>query len=218
MACHYPSRRHRENNGLAPRVYSERPTLEAAGKNFLQEILAQTPRLPFPRPQITSTPRMDSQKDADRRRELMQRDWAAEVTRLMTRVVELQAEVWDLGAQNEQLREERARQRDEIEAIRAQLGQSEAQPERPAEETAPRKGPVQRRERFFAFPEGQRIIAQDRTMMQDDTVTVVEIPDSVTKIDKNAFRNWRALERVSMSSGSSLEFIGIGAFQDSGIR
>ena len=55
-------------------------------------------------------------------------------------------------------------------------------------------------------------------MMQDDTVTVVEIPDSVTKIDKNAFRNWRALERVSMSSGSSLEFIGIGAFQDSGIR
>ena len=54
--------------------------------------------------------------------------------------------------------------------------------------------------------------------MQDDTVTVVEIPDSVTRIDKNAFRNWRALERVSMSSGSSLEFIGIGAFQDSGIR
>ena len=134
----------------------------------------------------------------------MQRDWAAEVTRLMTRVVELQAEARDLWAQNEQLR--------------AQLGQSEAQPDRPAEETAPRKGPVQRRERLFAFPEGQMIIAQDRTMMRDDTVTVVEIPDSVTRIDKNAFRNWRALERVSMSSGSSLEFIGIGAFQDSSLR
>ena len=161
---------------------------------------------------------MDSQSDAGRMRELVQSGWAAEVARLMARVVELQAEVGNLKGQNEQLRAECASQQEEIDALRAQLGQSEAQSERPAEETAPRKGPVQRRERLFAFPEGQMIIAQDRTMMQDDTVTVVEIPDSVTKIDKNAFRNWRALERVSLSSDSSLEFVGIGAFQDSGIR
>ena len=79
---------------------------------------------------------MDSQSDADRRRGLMQRDWAAEVTRLMTRVVELQVEARDLGAQNEQLREERAPAGGAAGAAGRGDGTAE--------------GPVQRRERLFA--------------------------------------------------------------------
>ena len=55
-------------------------------------------------------------------------------------------------------------------------------------------------------------------MIRDSKINIVEIPDGTTKIGNNAFRNWFALTEVSMSSNSSLEFIGIGAFQDSGIR
>ena len=54
-------------------------------------------------------------------------------------------------------------------------------------------------------------------MLSDDRVTIVEVPDSVTKIDKNAFNSWHALKKVSLSSKSQLEFIGIGAFQESGV-
>ena len=54
-------------------------------------------------------------------------------------------------------------------------------------------------------------------MIRDSKINIVEIPDGTTRIGNNAFRNWFALTEVSMSSNSSLEFIGIGAFQDSGI-
>ena len=52
------------------------------------------------------------------------------------------------------------------------------------------------------IPDGTTIIQQDRNRKSDNKINVVDIPDTVTKIDKNAFNNWHALEKVILSSQS----------------
>ena len=45
------------------------------------------------------------------------------------------------------------------------------------------------------YSDDARVIYRDEDRLSDDSVTVVDIPDSVIMIDKNAFNSWHALKR-----------------------
>lgn len=72
--------------------------------------------------------------------------------------------------------------------------------------------------RVQGFQDEITVIGLEETGGPNDTIAIANIPDTVERIDNNAFRRWTALEKVSFSSGSQLNSIGIGAFWESGIK
>ena len=139
--------------------------------------------------------------DPDYRRMMEQIGQETEAVLLKQRNAELMDEIRGLEAQNERLRAKCSRLQKEVDDLNERLSrQKVVQQERPVEEAGvptqskpAKKSRTKKPGKLYTFPEDLETITKKETAQCDDSFTAAEVPDSVTRIEKNAFRGKGAL-------------------------